>query len=111
VARAIVLLVAPGSLVFLDDVLFVLVDREASGHACLLVRSHPQAIEVERRRVLDDEGCLGPQRGQIVARLLVDTVRVRVCSWRQIDLGPRDVEKAEQVAGESCRASSTLTTS
>ena len=55
VARAIVFLVAPGPLVFPDDVVVVLVEREAPGQADLLVSAHAQPVQVEARHVLEDQ--------------------------------------------------------
>ena len=52
---AIVFLVAPRALVLLDDVLLVLVHREARGDAGLLVPAHAQTVEVERRLVFDHQ--------------------------------------------------------
>ena len=99
VPRAIVFLVAARTLVLLDDVLLVLVDRETGGDADLLVRPHAQAVEVHRRRVLDDERRLRAQRRQVLARQLVDICRVRIGPRRQIDLRARDVEKTQGIAG------------
>ena len=55
VPRAIVFLVAPRALVLLDDVLLVLVHREARRDAGLLVAAHAQPVEVERRLVFLDQ--------------------------------------------------------
>ena len=54
-ARAIVFLVAPRALVLLDDVAVVLVEREAAREAGLLVRAHPEAIEIQARSLLIHE--------------------------------------------------------
>ena len=98
VPRAIVLLVAPSPLVFLDDVLIVLVDGKASGDTRLFVRAHAQPVEVERRRVLDDERRLRAKPGKIRAGQVVDARRVGIGPGRQIDLGARDVKKTERIA-------------
>ena len=55
VARPIVLLVPPRALVLLDDVAVVVVHREAAGDPGLNVLAHPQAVDVQARRVLEDE--------------------------------------------------------
>ena len=96
--RAIVLLVAPRSLVLLDDVLLVLVDGEAAGDTRLDVRPHAQPVEVQRRRIFDDERRLRSERREILARQLVHAARVRIGPGWQIDLGTGHVKKAERVA-------------
>ena len=111
VPRAIVFLVGARALVLLDDVLLVLVDREAGGDAGLLVAAHAQAIEVERRLVLDHQRRVGAERREVLLRFRVDLSGIRIGARRQIDLRARDVQEAEWIAGASCRASSVLTTS
>jgi hypothetical protein len=97
-ARAIVLLVAASTLVLFDDVLLVLVDREAPGYARLFVRPHAQTVEVNRWRVVDEERGRCAQRREILARQLVDAPGVRIGAGGQIDLGARHVQEAERIA-------------
>ena len=78
VPRAVVLLVAARAFVLLDDVGFVLVDREAPRNARLLVPAHPQPIEVERRRCLGDQRRVATQRLEVFTRLCVDPRRIRI---------------------------------
>ena len=104
VPRAVVFLVAPRALVLLDDVLLVLVDREASGNAGLLVRTHLQPVEIERRRLLDGQRRRPAQLLEILAPALIDGGRVGIRSRREVDLGPRDVQKTQGIArGELTR--------
>ncbi len=98
VTRAVVFLVAPSTLVFLDGVGFVLVDRKTSGDPRLLMTSHLQPIEVERGRLVDHERCAVAQRRKVRTGFLVDLRCVGVRPWRKIDLGTGDVQKAEWIA-------------
>ena len=99
VPRAIVFLVGPRLLVLLDQVAIVLVDRKARGHARLHVLAHVQAVDVEARRVFDDERRAALRRREVPRGLLVDLVGVRIGAGGQIDLRPRDVQEAQRVAG------------
>ena len=99
VPRAIVLLVAARPLVLLDEVAVVLVDREARRHAGLDVRAHLQAVDIEARRVLDDERRLGLSVCEVLGGLGVDRVGVGIVS-PAADRSPR-ATRAESSAG--CR--------
>ena len=76
----------------------VLVDREACGDAGLRMRAHLQAIDVKRRRVFFDERRARSQIAKVLGRAFVDLVGMRIGARRQIDLGARDVQKAQRVA-------------
>ena len=97
--RAVVLLVASRALVLLDDVPIVLVEREAAGHSRLFVGVHAQPIEIQNGHVVHDQRRIGTQRVEICACLVVHLARVRIGIRREIDLGPRDVEETERIAG------------
>ena len=98
-ARAVVFLVAPGALVLLDDVLLVLVHGETAGNAGLLVRPHPQPIEIQGRRLLLRQRRVATQLLEILTAFLIDRGRVRIHIRRQVDLGPGDVQETERITG------------
>ncbi len=98
VPRAVVLLVAPGVLVLLDQALVVLVERVAGGEADLLVAAVAETIEVEARLGLDEERRRPPELRQVCRRPRVDLVPVGVGAGGQVDLGPGDVQEAQRVA-------------
>jgi hypothetical protein len=86
VLRAIVFLVAPRAFVLLDDVGVVLVQRETAGDTGLLVGAHPQSIEIQRWRLIEDKRSLLTQGGEVLARFLIDLRSVRIHVGGQIDL-------------------------
>src|ERR1019366_1941144 len=89
---------AARALVLLDDVPIVFAERVTSRHADLLVRAHPQSVKVHAGLVFDDErGLL--QGVEIAGRTLVDAGRVRIGTGRQLELGARDAQEAQRVAG------------
>src|ERR687891_688447 len=98
VARAVVLLVAPGELVLLDQPLLVLVDRVARREPGLLVPAGAEAIEVEARLGIEGQRRRPPQLREAPHRLLVNLVRMDIGAGREIDLGTGDMEEAERVA-------------
>ena len=96
---AVVFLVAAGPLVLADDVRLILVDRKTTGDAGLLVRTHPQPVEIERRRIIYHERRALAQCHKVLTRFRIDPGRVRIRVGRQIDLGARDVQKAQGICG------------
>ena len=82
---------------FLDDVAVVFVNRKAGRQAGLGVAAHAEAIEIHTGFLLQREGalteCLEIARGP-----LVDLGGVGIGGRRQLELGPRDTQKAEWVA-------------
>ena len=55
VARAVVFLVLARLLVLLDETALVFVDRKAPAEPGLLVRAHPQPVDVERRLLVSSQ--------------------------------------------------------
>ena len=100
--RPIVLLVLPRSLVLLDDVAFVLVKCIAAGDASLRHRTHAQSVHVQARRVLDQKRRFVFQPFEIRHRLRVHRIAVRRRVARAVDFRPRDVQKAQRIAGREC---------
>ncbi len=98
-ARAVVLLIGPSALVLADEVSVVLVHGEGGGDAHLRVLAHDETVDVEARLVLFDECALRFEALEVLARFLVDLVRVDVRPFGQVDLGARDVEEAQGVPG------------
>jgi hypothetical protein len=99
VPRAVVLLVAPRTLVLLDAIRFVFVDRKTAGDARLLVVAHAQPVEIERGRLVDDERRPLPERVEVRARLRVHLRRVGIRAVRQVDLRSGDVQETEGIVG------------
>ena len=93
----VVLLVAPGPLVALDDAAVVLVQREAAGKTGLLVFARLHPVEVEGGLRIDDQRRPLGERLQVAGRPRVDPRAVRVGAVRQIDLGTRHAEKAQRI--------------
>ena len=62
--------------------------------------THPEPVDVEARLGLLLERGLGTKPLEGAARLLVDDVRVRICPFGQLDLGPTDAEEAEGSSGD-----------
>src|SRR4029079_10407447 len=98
VPGAIVLFVAACPLVFLDNVRLVFVDRKAPRDTGLLVPSHPQTIEIERRRLVEHQRSALPQGRKIGTGFLVHLWRVGVGSRRYVDFGTGHMQKAERIA-------------
>ena len=97
--RAVVLLVAARALVLADRVGIVLVEREDAGNAGLVAPGHAESVDEERGLGLRRERRLAPQPREILGGLRVDRVGVGIRPVRQVDLGARDVEKGEGIAG------------
>jgi hypothetical protein len=85
--RSIVFLVAPRSLVFLDDVALVLVNRVARRNTELLVSARAKAIDVDARRVLHQHRRVALEARVVLDRACVHPIRMRIGVRRQIDLG------------------------
>ena len=97
VAGAIVFLVAPRPFVLLDDVLVVFGEGKAGGQPHLLVRAHPQTIEVDARLGLEHQRLL-LQPAEVGFGPRVDRVSVRIGLLRQLDLGSRHPQEAQRIA-------------
>ena len=83
----------------------VLVEREAAGHAGLLVRAHPQPVEVQRRSLVEHErGARAKLSRNSRARARRRRRQYGSVSGRQIDLGAGDVQEAEGIAGRELPA-------
>ena len=98
VASAVVLLVATGPFVLLDDVRAVVFERKTACDARLFVPPHPQSIRRRASACLPDERCVALQRAKATRRLVVHDGSVWISSGREIDFGARHVEKAERIA-------------
>ena len=98
VARAVVFLVLPRPLVFLDDVAVVLGERIARGHARLAVPVSVEMIEIHRGLGFLNERRIPFQRAIPVGCRAIHDIGVRIGAGGQIDLGPRDVEKTQRIA-------------
>ena len=100
--RAIVLFVAPRALVFLDQVVVVLVHRVGGCHAGLHVRVHAQLVHIETWLVFEHERRGRSQPAEILSRLGVHRLVIWIRTGRQIDLGTRDVQKAQEISVSKC---------
>ncbi len=72
--------------------------EQHSDDADLLVLAHDQPVEIKTRFGFFLERRFGDQLFEILNRLAIDRVAVKIRSRRQIDLGPRHVQKAEWIA-------------
>ena len=98
VPRAVVFLVLPRALVLLDDVAVVLGERIARRHARLAVAVRVEMIEIQRGLGFLDERRVALQRAIPFGGSAVHDIGVRVGARRQIDFGPRDVQKTQGIA-------------
>src|SRR5438309_1899613 len=97
VTRAVVFLVSPRPFVFLDDAAVVFVEREATCQANLLVRAHPETVEVHAGRLFDDKRGVLELR-EIFRRAPIHRGRVRIGPVWQVDLRSRHAQEAERLA-------------
>jgi hypothetical protein len=86
VAGAIVFLVAARPFVLLDHAGVVFRQREARRQTELLMRAHPQAIEIDARLVVEHQG-VGLQPAEVGGRARVDLISIWIGPRRQLDLG------------------------
>ena len=98
--RAVVLLVHARVLVLLDHAGVVVVQAEAARDARLHVPAHRQSIDVEADVVLRHEWRRLAQRVEVLVGRAGRRVVVRCHRGRQVDLGPRHVEKAQRIGGQ-----------
>src|SRR6185369_2516984 len=98
-ARAIVFLVTTCALVFANSAVFVFVDGATGYLADLLVLAHDQTVKVEAWGGFLLQRAGGDQFLKVLDCLSIDGVTVKIRAWRQVDLGPRDVQKAQRVSG------------
>jgi hypothetical protein len=78
---------------------FVLVERVAGRHAGLRHVIHAQPIDIEARRVLNDQRGLLPQPLEVPDRLLIHGGIVRIEVAWAVDLCPGHMEKAQRISG------------
>jgi hypothetical protein len=81
--------------VFTDHVVVVFIDRATSHDADLLVLAHDEPVEVQARFSLLLQRSFGDELLKIFNGFSINGVAVKIGSGRQIDLGPRHVQKAE----------------
>src|SRR5205085_7753183 len=91
-------------LVLAYEVSVILVDGEGGGDSYLRVLAHNETINIQTRLRFLFERALAFEPLEVLARLLVDLVRVDVRAHGQVYLGARDVQEARSVAfGERAR--------
>ena len=98
VARPVVFLVGASVLVLEDHVGVVLGGGHEADDAGLRPPVHDEAVDVEARHGVADEGLGGGQRAERLGALRVDLIGVLIGALRQIDLGTDDVEERVLVA-------------
>jgi len=83
----------------LDHAFIVVFHIAAGDDAMLNVIAALLAIDIEARMILAQQHFSFLQPGEVLRRLGVDGVGIRVCPGRQIDFGTRDMEEAGTVPG------------
>jgi hypothetical protein len=99
VANAVVLLVGPGQLVFLDDPVEVILATRGRDQPNLAVPPHDLAVEVETGLRVLPESALGDKSPEILFSLRIDFGRVKVRGGWQIDFRLAHMEETQRVAG------------
>ena len=94
----IVLFVLAGAFVLFDHAAVVLRERIARRDAGLAVAVRVQMVEIQRRRSLVRERRVALQRAISFGSGAIDDVVMGIRVRGQVDLGPRDVQKAERIA-------------
>ena len=97
VTGPVILFVFAGALVLADDVGVIFVNRGAAGDADLLMVAQLEAIDVEARRLFDEERSGRFQPLEIIGGALIDFVGIGVYLVRQFQLGARDAQEAQGV--------------
>ena len=95
---AVVLFVAPGFLVLLDDVALVVLDVADGCETGLHMRSHALLVEVKARLALADERAVFLEREKVFARPFIHRIAVWVGLRRQVDLGAIHAEQRVRLA-------------
>src|SRR6185369_9349802 len=98
VTRAIVFLVTTGALVFANRAVVVFVDGATSYDADLLVLAHDQTIKIKTRLGFLFQRTRGNQFLKVLDCLSIDGVAVQIRALRQVDLGPRYMQKAQRIS-------------
>ncbi|OPZ62392.1 MAG: hypothetical protein BWY86_00413 [Candidatus Aminicenantes bacterium ADurb.Bin508] len=97
VAGPVDLLVFPGELVLLDDVLLVIFHRGACDETCLDVVAHLLPVNVDVLLFVGNEDPFVYEAAEVFGRLGVDAVIVEVDTRVQVDLGLGDVKERDRV--------------
>ncbi len=96
VPSTIVFLVLPRALVLPDDVAVVLGERIARRHAGLAVPVRIQMVEIQRRVSFLHHGRVALEGPVSFGGSAINDVAVGIGAGRQVDLGPRHVQKAQR---------------
>ena len=99
VTGAIIFLVFACALVLSNYIRIVFIYRAAGSDSGLNMIAHTKAIDVKARSFFDEQRCFGLELFEVLGGFAIDCIGVNVYAVRQVDLWPRDVQKAERIPG------------